>query len=200
MDFNEGGEAEAALDAVDDQRLSVLLRQLAGGVIVMMVLIGALAVVAQEPVELASAWFVERFGLWGVFLGVLVVDTTVFTNEPLLFMAWQGGLGFWPVFVVASTASVLAGPLGWVYGRLLGRSAWIQAVIRRRRIDVFLHRYGFWAVTVAALTPIPFSLSTWASGASGVPLTPVLLGSLFRIPKTMFYFVLMVSGWDLFAD
>jgi membrane protein YqaA with SNARE-associated domain len=200
MEFNEGGEAEATLDAVDDQRLGALLRQLTGGVIVMMVLIGALAMVAQEPVELASAWFVERFGLWGVFLGVLVVDTTVFTNEPLLFMAWQGGLGFWSVFVVASIASVVAGPLGWLYGRVLGRSAWVQAAIRRRRIDVFLHRYGFWAVTVAALTPIPFSLSTWASGASGVPLAPVLLGSLFRIPKTLFYFVVMVFGWDLFAD
>jgi membrane protein YqaA with SNARE-associated domain len=102
-----------------------------------------------------------------------------------------------PVFVTASAASVLAGPVGWLLGSLLGRFDLVQRMFVRYRISAFLERYGFWAVAVAALTPFPFSLATWASGAARVPLRTVLLGSLFRIPKVLFYFSIIVFGWDL---
>lgn len=196
MRSHEEGDSPAALSAEDDLRPSVLLRQLAGGLVVMMALVGVLAWVAREPVEAASAWFVGTFGIAGVFVGVLLIDISVFTNEPLLFLGYQGGLGYWSVLAAASAASVLAGPVGWAIGRMIGRSPWVQQQIRSRHIDVFLRRYGFWAVTIAALTPIPYSLATYASGASKVPLAPVLLGSLFRVPKTLFYFELMLASWN----
>lgn len=180
----------------DDFDLRHLARQMLIGVPLIMVAFGVAGWAFHEPLTRISEVFVQNFGLVGLFFGVLLVDSTVFTNEPLLFFGYAGGLGFWPVCLTASAASVLAGPVGWVMGRLVGRHPRIQAMIRNARIDVFMERYGFWAVTIAALTPIPYSLATWSSGASRMPFLPMLLGSLFRIPKTLFYFVIITVGWD----
>ncbi len=175
--------------------LGVLMRQLGVGLVGLVAGVGVLAWVMREPLEAFAQAFTAKFGLLGVFVGTLMTDTMLLTHEPLLWAGYAGGLGFWPVYLVTTVASVLAGPLGWVYGRFLGRFAWVQRLFEANHLHAFLRRYGFWAVAVAALTPFPYSLATWASGASRVPLSSVLLGSLFRIPKVMFYFLLIVFGW-----
>jgi membrane protein YqaA with SNARE-associated domain len=183
-------------DAPDDApSLAVLARQLAFGLAGLMVGVAVLAWTLRGPLEALAYAFTDRFGLAGIAVGVLLTDTMLLTHEPLLFAGYAGGLGFWPVFVVASAASVVAGPLGWVYGRLAGRLPWVQRMFRRYHLHAFLERYGFWAVAVAALTPFPYSAATIASGASGVSVRTVFLGSLFRIPKVLFYFLLIVGGW-----
>ncbi len=192
-------DGKVTVDPSDELDPRVLARQMVLGVALMMAALGLLALVAKDPLEAASAWFVARFGLVGLFFGVLLVDATVFTNEPFLFLGYEGGLGFWPVYIAAASASVLAGPTGWAMGRLISGNAWLQGQIKKRKIDIFFQRYGFWAVAVAAVTPIPYSLVTWASGAARLPLLTVFLGSLFRIPKTMFYYLLIVYGWDVFT-
>ncbi len=189
--------AQADGDELDELDLRSLAWRLGVGLVVMLAGVAALAVVLEDPLTAASAELVSRFGLAGVFFATLFTDTFVLTHEPVLFVAYAGGLGFWPVFFTACTASVLAGPLGWTLGRLLGRHVWVRRWFQRYRIDGFLARYGFWAVTVAALTPFPYSVATWASGAGGVRFTTLMLGSLFRIPKVAFYFSLIVFGWDL---
>lgn len=175
----------------------VLLSRLAVAMVVLLAVVGSLAVALEPQLTMLSEGFVSRFGLAGLFVGVVLTDSLAATNEPLMLVAYAGGLGFWPVFVVASSASVLAGPVGWFLGGLLGRLSYVQDLFSRYKIDAFLHRYGFWSVAMAAVTPFPFSLVTWASGAVRVPLSVVFAGSLFRIPKTLFYLSIIVFGWDL---
>jgi membrane protein YqaA with SNARE-associated domain len=181
----------------DDLDLQELIRRVGVGLVVLLIGVAILAVVAKEPLEAAAHGFVDAFGLVGVFVGVLMTDTFVLTHEPILFVGYAGGLGFWPVFVTASVASVSAGFTGWSLGSMLGRFAPVQRLFERYRIRAFLEKYGFWSVAVAALTPFPFSVATWASGAAGVSLKTVMLGSLFRVPKVLFYFGVIIAGWGL---
>ena len=191
-------EGQNTLELPDELDLRSLLMRVGTGLVVMLVGIATIAILAREPLEVAAGGFVDAFGLLGVFVGVLLTDTFVLTHEPILFVAYAGGLGFWPVFAVASSASVLSGLVGWTLGGLLGRTSPVQRMFDRYKIRTFMEAYGFWAVAVAALTPFPFSVATWASGAAQVPLKTVALGSLFRIPKVMFYFLVIVFGWDMF--
>ncbi|MCB9679951.1 MAG: VTT domain-containing protein [Alphaproteobacteria bacterium] len=182
---------------VAEQSMRRLVVQLGIGLVVVVGIVGALAWFLRDPLTAVSQTFVARFGLKGVFTGVLLTDTFALTHEPLLLAAHAGGLAFWPVFATASVASVTAGPVGWLLGAILGRAAFVQRMFARYRIDSFLHRYGVWAIAVAAITPFPYSVATWASGAAGVSFKTVMLGSLFRVPKVLFYFLLIVGSWGL---
>lgn len=192
-----GGPPSSRRGEPDGLGLRALLGRLAVGLAAICGAVVVLAVTLQEPLQAVSEAFVAAFGLGGVFVAVILTDTFALTHEPVLFAAHAGGLGFWPIFFTASVASVLAGILGWTLGGLLGRVPRVQALFARYRIDDFLQRYGGWAIAVAALTPFPFSVATWASGAARLPFRVVLFGSLFRVPKVMFYFLLIVGSWSL---
>lgn len=196
---DEGHEVAEVVLPVGDLSLRTMLWRMGVGVAVLFVAVIVLAVVLHEPLTALSLAFVDRFGLVGVGVGVIITDTFMLTHEPLLFAAHAGGLGFWATFGVASCASIVAGFLGWFLGNQLGRLAVVQRIFARYRIGAFLQRYGFWAVAVAALTPFPYSAATWASGAAGVSLRTVAIGCLFRAPKVLLYFLLIVVGWDLGA-
>jgi membrane protein YqaA with SNARE-associated domain len=184
-------------DEMSPQRL---IARLLVGLLALATVVGLLALSLEPQIRAWSTLFVAEFGLVGVFFAVIATDSLAATHEPVLLVAYAGGLGFMPVFLTASAASVIAGPVGWGLGTLLGRAPLVERVFRRYRIDDFMTRYGFWAVAVAALTPFPFSLATWASGAAGLQLRVVALGSLFRVPKVLFYFSLIVFGWDMFPS
>ncbi len=190
-------QGEAANPAEEEFDPMTLAARLAAGVLVLLGLAAVLGITLRGPLQALAEAFVAHLGLAGIFAGVLMTDSLLLTHEPLLWAGYAGGLGFWTVFVTAATASVLAGPLGWLMGTMLRRSQYVLDLFERYHIRSFLARYGLWAVAVAALTPFPFSAATWASGATGVPLRVVMLGSLFRIPKVLFYFGFIVFGWNM---
>ena len=156
-----------------------------------------LGLAVREPITTSAAWFVGRFDLAGVFVGVLIIDALPFlVDEPVLLLGYSGGLGFWRVGAVGAAASVLAGPVGWFIGKAVGRSPGAQTLFGKYKVDAFMQKHGAKAVAVAAITPFPFALTTWCSGATGVPIGRVLLGSLLRIPKIFLYLWLILLGWN----
>ncbi len=177
--------------------LTTLLVRLGIGLSTLVVVFGLLAWWMRGPVERFAAYFVDTLGLAGVAGLVLLVDTFPLTHEPILLLGWSGGLGFWWVWAAASLGSISAGMVGWAGGRVIGRWGPLRRLFDRYRITAFLDRYGVWAVAIAAFTPFPFALVTWASGTCGLPARPVLLGSLFRAPKVLLYLTLIVYGWNL---
>lgn len=184
------GTVTEAYDADQDDPLALrtLLRRLAVGFAVLLVVLSVVFVLAAEPLRAISERFVDQFGLVGVFVGCMLIDATPgLTHEPVLVVARQGGIPFWAIFAAAGTGSSLSGVVGYGIGRLIGGSAFVQRLLIRYRLRHFLHRYGTRAVAIAALTPFPFAIATWGSGASQVPLRSVIIGSLFRYPKVLFY-------------
>lgn len=159
--------------------------------------VAVLSLVVKDPVVAASTAFIGRFGVPGIAVAVLVLDVIPFIGDaPALIVAWAGGLGFAPILAAASLGAVAAGGVdGWV-GRSIGHLPAVQRVMERFGVGPFLRRYGAWAVAFSALVPSPYSLVAMGAGAAGVPLTHVLLGALFRIPRLAVYLGLIALGWS----
>ena len=77
---------------------------------------------------------------------------------------------------VASTGGGLVGHwLGVRFGQPL-----LQRIggDRAGRVEAMFARYGFWAVVVAGLTPIPYKVFTITAGVLGLPRVPFVIASL----------------------
>jgi membrane protein YqaA with SNARE-associated domain len=181
----------------DPLSLRTLLWRLVAGLLTLLVVLVVAGLLVREPVEALASWFVREGGLVGLFVAVTVIDSLPLTHEPVLLLAWSGGLGFWQVWLAASLGSVSAGIVGWTLGGLLGRFAVVKRVFVRYRIAEVFERWGGLAVAVAALTPVPYAVTTWAAGAARVPFLPLLLGCLVRFLKVLIYLSLIVAGWSL---
>ncbi|MEL6187413.1 MAG: VTT domain-containing protein [Myxococcota bacterium] len=178
---------------------SVLIRFVLG-VVLLIGAVGALGWFFRAQMASAAEWFVGEFGLYGVFFGMLLVDAYAFpplAHEPILFFAHAGGLDFLQVALVAGAGSFLAGPIGYLVGRLLRRVPWVQSQLRRSGITPLMRRRGVWVVAVAAVSPLPFSAATYAAGALRVPFGPFMLACALRFPKVLAYLAMIAFGWSL---
>ncbi|RME24857.1 MAG: hypothetical protein D6798_10220 [Deltaproteobacteria bacterium] len=173
--------------------------KLAAGCASVLAVAAACGVLLRDPLVQWGTLFLGRFGMQGLFVGVWITDSSIvpMTSEPLIMLAISAGARPFEVLFLASLASACAGPTGWVAGRLLAGHTPLGPWLARRHPDVtgFLTRYGARFVAVAALLPFPFAVSTWLAGASAVRFRHLLLASLLRIPKTVFYGLLIVGGW-----
>lgn len=172
------------------------IRRFALALVVLALLIAVVGTWAREPVEAAAAWFVGRYGLFGVAVLVWAIDCFFIHDEPALLVGWTGGLGFFPVWGAASVASILAGLTGWTLGRLVGPWPPVAALLDRTHVRQLFERHGGRAVAIAAMGPVPYSLTTWAAGAARVPVHELLFGTLFRVPKLGFLLGLIAVGWS----
>lgn len=170
------------------------------GLTLLLAVAGLTGLLFREPISAGATWLYERLGLAGLFLGVLITDTSPLplTHEPVLFLGVSAGEDPWRILAVTATASVLAGPVGWSCGRLARRSRRLTHWLQRRFPEVvtFMDEHGAKGVAIAALLPIPFAVSTWLAGLSTVRFGPLCAASLLRIPKTAFYLWLLVAGWS----
>ncbi|HHT70372.1 MAG: YqaA family protein [bacterium] len=98
---------------------------------------------------------------------------------------------------VATVASSLGGVFGALLGFYLGRPV-LEYFSSQKRIDQvagLFHRYGGWAVALAALTPIPYKVFTIAAGVFRVRLWVVLTASLAGRGLRFFLEALAVFLW-----
>ncbi len=177
------------------------LVKLALGALLVLLAAGLSGVLLREPLIRWGEAFIGRFGLVGLFFGVIFADSSIvpLSNEPLVLLALSAGVSPWTAFAVTAAGSVASGPVGWCCGRLLGAHTSIVLRLARRypQVAAMLTLYGSRFVAAAALLPFPFAVATWLSGASGVRFSHLLLASLLRIPKTAFYVGLLAGGWAL---
>jgi membrane protein YqaA with SNARE-associated domain len=169
-------------------------------VVFLVLLVGALGVVFRGPLSDLAEAFARRFGAPGVFLGMLFIDAYAappLAHEPVLFFAHAGGMGFADATLVAGTGSFLAGPLGYAIGALIGRLGWVRGQLERFEVAPLMRRRGAWVVAVAAVSPIPFSASTYLAGALRVPFLPFLAACGLRYLKVALYLGLIALGWQI---
>jgi membrane protein YqaA with SNARE-associated domain len=179
------------------------LIKLAVGALLVLIAAGLSGVLLREPLIRWGEAFIDRFGLLGLLIGVIFADSSIvpLSNEPLVLLALSAGVSPWTAFAVTALGSVLAGPVGWTCGRLLGAHTSVVLRLARRypQVVAMLTLYGARFVAAAALLPFPFAVATWLAGASGVRFSHLLLASLLRIPKTAFYVALLAGGWAMGA-
>jgi membrane protein YqaA with SNARE-associated domain len=110
----------------------------------------------------------------------------------------------WWLAFICTAASVLGGLLGyWIGAALLNRIAMpvVHFYHAEHAYEAFLalyRRYGFWAILIKGLTPIPFKLVTIAAGAAHFNLAQFVVACL--ITRGGRFFLLEALPLRLFGD
>lgn len=184
--------ASAAFD------VRALLIRICVGIVLLFVALAALGYTFKAELFAISEAFVQRLGMWGVFFGFLIPDATALPlpHEAFSTFALIGGIGFWSIVGAASAGSLIGGTLGFFIGRRLQHTRLYQSIMTTRGAEMhrLVERHGVTAVAIGALSPLPYSLSTWAAGALGMPFRTFILVSLLRIPRVAFYLWLVQLG------
>src|SRR5690606_279820 len=154
----------------------------------------ATALFFREPIAALATTMIETLGVWGVFLGVIAGDGFTFPIPPTtyLFVAVASGVPFLPVLSACVIASFFSGSIAYGVGPLLLKVPFIGPRIEafRPRGEALFRRWGVWTVAVAALTPLPYSLTCYLAGIYKMPFKNFFLISLIRAPRMVVYFLL----------
>ncbi|WP_437574647.1 YqaA family protein [Sorangium sp. So ce887] len=142
----------------------------------------------------------QRFGLAGMFVGTYLADAFSFPIPPQFYMLTaisSGGSQVAPMITI-SAASLLAGYTGYRLAGHLARLRIFAARLERTRprIDRLFDRYGYWAIAVGSLSPIPFSMLCYMSGLYRIPPRYFLTMVLFRVPRLLVFYALIRLGWS----
>ena len=170
------------------------------GIILLVLVLGLLSMFLEEPMKRFSEAFVQRTGYWGIALGFMIPDALTLPIPPDAFLVagYLGGLDFWTIAIWASIGSISGGTLGYMVIRLVSNQPTIRKWLDRKIVkgQRFMKQYGLWALGIAALTPLPYSVICWACAVSGVRLVPFVLVSLLRFPRVIAYLVLIQQTMD----
>lgn len=154
---------------------------------------------ARDELNALGLAFVERFGLAGMFAGVYLADAFSFPIPPQFYLltAISGGGSQVEAVATVCAASVLAGYTGYHLAVRLARvrlfATRIQAV--RPRVDRLFERYGYWAIAVGSLMPIPFSVLCYLAGLYRLPSRYFAVHLLLRVPRLFVFYALIRLGW-----
>lgn len=175
-----------------------LLLQTAIGIAVLMVITFLAGQYFEAELKALGFGFVDRFGGLGVAVCCAGPDALPMPppHEVCMAFARLGGMPFWEVIAWATAGSLSGGSVGYAIGRSLSTTAWFRTLIegRGRLAWGAVERHGALALAMGALSPIPFSICCWASGAMRLRLPVFLLVSLLRLPRLAFYLWLVQLG------
>lgn len=193
----------AASESREPDRLN-LRKLLFGAVLAMMAFtafVAGLGWLFREPLLEVGRWFVANFGGLGISVGYFFPDafTIPVPNDAFTAFGLWGGMDFWEVVAWGSLGSLAGGSTGWLIGRyLIARSAKLEAFMRRRGGDEMrlqLRRGGRWFLAIAAVSPVPYSITCWAAGATKMPFWEFFTISLLRIPRVALFLWLVQQGF-----
>lgn len=151
--------------------------------------VAALGYWLRAPLMAVGGSFVERFGGPGVAIGFAVPDafTIPVPNDTFLALGLAGGMSDSALIGWGTLGSLVGGSAGFGLGRLLRGTRRLQRFFRGRgaAIDQALRRHGVKIVAIAAVTPLPYSISAWAAGASTMRYRTFAAVSLLRVFRVM---------------
>lgn len=190
---------------LEDRRARVretvrLVAQVVGPLLVVFLGVGLAAALYRPQLRALGEAFVHRFGYPGMALGAFCADAFNFPIPPQFYMltAVAGGAPQVPSVAVVCLASVLAANVAY---KIAGSLARIPLVARRieasrPRIDPLFAKYGYYAVAIGAMSPIPFSLLCYVAGLYRVPYRIYAVLVLMRVPRLLLFYALIRLGWS----
>ena len=191
MDQDEAGQTK--------RELFVLAMKLVLGIVALVALVTLLGTYFREELEGLGSAFVERFGYVGLSLGTYAADGLHFPVPPQFYMlaSITGGMSTVGTLVAISIGSLAGGMTAYAIARKAANLEILKKLLARtkKKVDWLFTRYGYWAVAIGSLTPIPYSFLCYVAGGYRMPLRIFVVLSLFRIPKIALYFYLLELGW-----
>ncbi|EOQ87501.1 SNARE-like domain protein [Leptospira yanagawae serovar Saopaulo str. Sao Paulo = ATCC 700523] len=180
--------------------LKRLIIQTVGSIVLVLVIVFGLAFFFRTELLGFSEHFVRIFGYFGLFFGMILSDSLPAFVPPdaFLVLAISGEMDPVSTILSMSIGSIIGGSIAYWIGLYLiprfhlGR----QMVLHYEdKLLPYIRKYGFGAVVLSALTPIPYSWMAYTVGTFKMPYRLFLLGSLFRFVRVSVYFYAMYIGW-----
>lgn len=191
----------ASAPASERRELLWLAAKLVLGAAAIVALVALLARTWRTELEAMGHAFVEQFGYAGMAAGTFLADGLHVPVPPQFYMlasiasersaAWT--------LVAVCIGSLLGGATAYAIARRASDLPFLKRLLARtqHKVDWLFARYGYWAVAIGSLTPIPYSFLCYVAGGYRMPARIFFVLSLFRIPKVVLYFYLVQLGWTL---
>lgn len=174
--------------AAEDANMIAPRRILGATVLFIVGLVAVAAAVGaffRDPLQELSGAFVDLLGGPGIAIGYLIPDafTVPIPNDAFGWFGIEGGMPFWEVVGWGTLGSITGGSVGYLIGKRLRTTRWVSRFMtgRGRALERLIRRYGVWVVAIAAMTPLPYSLSAWAAGAVHMRFATFFAVSLTRV-------------------
>lgn len=184
----------------DDRRELVMLGlKLLLGAAALVAIVSLLGHYFRSELETLGRAFVERFGYAGIATGTYIADGLHCPVPPQFYMLasiTSGWSELWTIVAVC-IGSILGGITAYAIARKATSVPFLKRLLARtqRKLDWLFERYGYWAVAIGSLTPVPYSFLCYVAGGYRMPPRIFVALSLFRIPKVVLYFYLVKLGW-----
>jgi len=145
--------------------------------------------------------WVGQMGVVGIFIFIIVyaVATVLLAPGSVLTIGAGFAFGLWKGFVAVSAGSTLGAALAFLVARFIARDK-LEAIAQRnekfRRIDNAIGKQGAKLILLLRLSPvIPFNLSNYFYGLTGVRFWPYVLASwIGMMPGTFLYVYIGTAG------
>ena len=145
--------------------------------------------------------WVGQMGVAGIFIfiGVYAVATVLLAPGAILTIGAGFAFGLWKGFLAVSAGSTLGAALAFLVARFIARDR-VEAIAKGnekfRKIDHAIGKQGAKLVFLLRLSPvIPFNLSNYLYGLTGVKVWPYVLASwLGMMPGTLLYVYIGTAG------
>jgi uncharacterized membrane protein YdjX (TVP38/TMEM64 family) len=154
----------------------------------------------QEWLRNFNDW-VGQMGVAGIFIFIIVyaVATVLLAPGAILTIGAGFAFGLWKGFLAVSGGATLGASLAFLVARFIARDK-IETIAQRnekfRRIDSAIGKQGAKLIFLLRLSPvIPFNLSNYFYGLTGVKFWPYVLASwIGMMPGTLLYVYIGVAG------
>jgi uncharacterized membrane protein YdjX (TVP38/TMEM64 family) len=154
----------------------------------------------QQWLRSFNDW-VGQMGVAGIFIfiGVYAVATVLLAPGAILTIGAGFAFGLWKGFLAVSAGSTLGAALAFLVARFIARDR-VEAIAKGnekfRKIDHAIGKQGAKLVFLLRLSPvIPFNLSNYLYGLTGVKFWPYVLASwLGMMPGTLLYVYIGTAG------
>jgi uncharacterized membrane protein YdjX (TVP38/TMEM64 family) len=145
--------------------------------------------------------WVGQMGVAGIFIfiGVYAAATVLLAPGAILTIGAGFAFGLWKGFVAVSAGSIIGAALAFLVARFIARDK-VEAIAKGnekfRNIDNAIGKQGAKLVFLLRLSPvIPFNLSNYFYGLTGVKFWPYVLASwLGMMPGTFLYVYIGTAG------
>src|SRR5438552_12305941 len=154
----------------------------------------------QQWLKSFNDW-VGQMGVAGVFIfiGVYAMATVLLAPGSILTIGAGFAFGLWKGFLAVSAGATLGAALAFLVARFIARDK-IEAIAKRnekfRKIDNAIGKQGAKLIFLLRLSPvIPFNLSNYFYGLTGVKFWPYVLASwIGMMPGTFLYVYIGTVG------
>lgn len=167
------------------------------GIVILVGAVGVAGKLYEAELLNATEWVLGSIGLPGLAGLIILADAFMSPVPPdlvLIVIAKSPHHAHWVWLMLGlGFLSAACGNLAVWLGSKLGHTRVPKLLFGRlrHRYARLVGKYGGWAVAIAALTPIPFSVICWAAGMFHMPARRVAPITLLRLPRMFLYYVLI---------